>query len=304
MLSDVDYELRLVEEAVITALRGHPEEGAFRAERDRVYPIADPDARERAFAVLHGRWFDRLALARPLRDALDEQSEIGVRCGRCVVTRPLAGGDESADLLVRPNEPPMVLVLVTPETMSAPEHLRGFLRHELFHVADMLCPDFGYEPRLTTEPASPRDRLLRERYRVLWDAYIDGRLARRARVPPTIRDQRRREFARAFPELGERAEAAFARFFDARASSHAELSAFAHGGTAPFACPLCGLPTRALVPAGRLSSAALAAVTRDFASWRPATGLCSRCAELYESRAADSPSRGTGPTVERRARSC
>jgi hypothetical protein len=66
-----------------------------------------------------------------------------------------------------------------------------------------------------------------ERYRVVWDAYVDGRLVAASRALVAVRAERLTEFRRAYPELGDGVEAAFERFFEARRCTHAELVAFA-----------------------------------------------------------------------------
>jgi hypothetical protein len=102
------------------------------------------------------------------------------------------------------------------------------LRHELLHVADMLDPGFGYEPRMGAG-APLLDHGRQERYRVLWDTYVEGRLVRSGVAPAIVRAERLREFTRAFPALGTRTAAAFERFFDAPRCTHAELVAVATG---------------------------------------------------------------------------
>jgi hypothetical protein len=237
----VDYERALVEAAVLAWLSGRPEEeGAFRAERDCVYEIPDPEAREAAFAALHGAWFERLGLDRALQKALAERPEIAGRCARCIVARVVAARDESADLLVAPPALPTLLVRVRAATLCVPERWERLLRHELLHVADMLDPTFDYAPRLPPSPVGPaHDRRLAERYRVLWDAFVDGRLARAGQAPAEAREERLSDFARAFPELGDRVPAAFEAFFDAERCTHAGLVAFAQsaGAASPTALP-------------------------------------------------------------------
>src|SRR3989304_1961441 len=60
-----EWEPALVEGAVLHATRGHPRERGFRRERDRLYEIVDPEAREAAFRELHATWFERLPLGPP-----------------------------------------------------------------------------------------------------------------------------------------------------------------------------------------------------------------------------------------------
>lgn len=289
-----EFDPRLVEAAVLAAVARRGGEGDFHAERDGLYEIAEPEPREAAFAALHARWFERLALDRPFRETLAERPAIAARCGRWLVARARGTRDEAADLLMAPSAPPTLLVRVTAETVATAERLSLVLRRELLHVADMLDPRFGYAPSLPESMAGgARESVVRGNYRVLWAAYVDGRLARLGAVPLAVRAERLAEFVSAFPHLGEGAEAAFERFFGARELTHAELLAFAAGGPdgAPLPrCRLCYLPTRDFTPAPEaLPAEVLAAIARDFPSWRPADGLCGRCAELYASRLATCP---------------
>jgi hypothetical protein len=241
----VGWERPLVEAVVLAAVRGRPEEARFLGERERQYEIADPEAREEAFAALHRAWFERLGLDQPLASALAECPGIAGRCGRGIVARAFASADEAADLLVAPPAPPTVLVRVRAATVCVPERFLRLLRPELLHVADMLDPAFGYEPRLPpAEDGLDRGRALADRYRVLWDAFVDGRLLRAGRAPASVRAERRADFARAFGELGAETDAVFARFFSATDLTHVDLVAFARGagGARPAELTTARLP--------------------------------------------------------------
>jgi hypothetical protein len=95
----------------------------------------------------------------------------------------------------------------------------------------MLDPCFGYEASLPADVAgSGRERAVRDRYRVLWNVYVDGRLVESGALPEGTRRERMREFAGTFPHLGIGAGEAFTRFFDGRGLRHAGLMAFASAG--------------------------------------------------------------------------
>jgi hypothetical protein len=201
----------------------------------------------------------------------------------------VARRDESADLLVSAPARPTLLVRVRGETLAHVDQALPLLRRELLHVADMLDPAFGYTPALPEPVAGgPRERAVREAYRVLWDAYVDGRLARQGRLPPGARGERLRAFRAAFPWLGERATASFARFFEGATLTPAVLLAFAANGDAAAPAPRCGLcrlPSRDLAPGpAALPAGVRAAIARDAPAWRPEDGLCCRCAEIYAAR--------------------
>jgi hypothetical protein len=286
----------LVEEAVLRAIAGRPDERAFRRARDRLYRLPEGDPREHAFSTLHGEWFARLGLGQPIHAALAELPLLAAHCRQCVVTAAPTRTDEGADLLVDDDGARTVLMRLRPTAFLAPDALLALLRAELLHVADMLDRAFGYEPALPEVDSGPTAaRLLRDRYRALWNASVAGRLAGRGVADDALVARAQRDFATAFPMLDAAAPAAFARFFTDGAPTHAELVAFAvaprgagvverlmPGGR----CPLCRFPTHAPEPTPEnLPADLLADITARFPAWRPAHGICRQCADLYRARA-------------------
>lgn len=227
----VHYDLGLVEESVLRAVRALPrdDQAAFHRERDVLYEVADPDQREMDFERFHRRWFLRLRLNAPLDRALAEHPSLVNTTAGCWVLRVASRRDEMADLVRRPSEKdPAIVVRLCPDRLQDPDGLLGLLRHECMHLVDMLDPCFGYQQELPASDAAPsHDNLVRERYRIVWDATIDGRLVRRRWLPTSIREQRLQEFARAFPMLADSIELEFGRWFEARHPSHDQILAFA-----------------------------------------------------------------------------
>jgi hypothetical protein len=120
-----------------------------------------------------------------------------------------------------------LLVRLRPESLLEAERLRALLRHELLHAADMLDPAFGYSRELPASDSGPSyDNLLRDRYRVVWDATIDGRLCQRGMLDAGAREARRVEFTMALPMLGARAAELFSAWFDGPRPSHAGIVRF------------------------------------------------------------------------------
>ncbi len=309
----VEYEPRLIEEAVLGTVETRGIQG-FRGERNRLYEIQDPEERDLAFRDFHATWFERLGLGAVLWQALHEQPLILGKTRGCAVTHARASRDAGAELFVSPGregtgeaDSRSVVIRLDPQGLLEGEGLLAFLRHELFHIADMLDPTFAYEPRLPRAELGPaHERLLQDRYRVLWDAYIDGRLVRRGWAPPSIYDRRLQEFATTFSMAGERVGEAFARFFNGIALTHADLVAFATNPASQISdfgfrisnfptgprsgdrCPLCGFPTHAFEPApDQFPREVLDKIRTDFPEWNPTLGLCRQCADLYRSRALD-----------------
>ncbi len=290
---EIEYESRFVAEAVLSAAARRPEGRLYWRERERVYQVGDPEERARAFDAVDLVWFVRLGLGSPIDAALAEQPLVGDGVGRCAIGRPL-GGEAGAELFARApeaGEPAvaarLLRILLRPALLLGPAEATAFLRRELQHVADMLDPAFGYEPRLPGVGGPGYQRLLRHGYRAVWNATVDGRLVRRGWLPPAVRAERRAEFARAFPALDSNREAAFDHFFNHPAPTHAAMMAFVvaastAGRAAPRVCALCGCPTVDAEPdCEALGPVVLARIAEDFPGWRPADGCCRQCADLY-----------------------
>jgi hypothetical protein len=310
----VEWDPRFLEEAVLRLAETRQVLG-FRGQRNRLYEIQDPEQREAAFREFHSDWFERLDLGRGIWQALQEQPLIPTNTRACIVVHARGSRDEGADLFVSPGGEGMgetgrrtVAIRLDPHRLLSEERLLAFLRHELFHIADMLDPAFGYEPRLPKGELGPaHERLLHDRYRVLWDIYIDGRLVPKNWAPSAVRNRRLHEFTKTFPMLADRIEVVFSRFFNGTSLTHTDLVAFAinpapfsgavpclphslssslkeapHAGTR---CPLCGFPTYGLAPnPDQLPAEVVGRITTDFPAWSPPLGLCQQCADLYQAR--------------------
>jgi hypothetical protein len=302
-MSTITYAPDLVEEAVLLAERTlhRTDARAFRRERDRLYDVVDADRREAEFRAFHMRWFVRLGLHHLIEENVVPRVEILGRVALCRVSRALASRDEGADLIdsspaiaPRGDAPPTLVLRVRPSALLDRVSLATFLAHELTHVADMLDPAFGYERRLPPSDDGPsRDTILRDRYRVLWDVTIDGRLARRGLGGAGAREMRRQEFARTFAMLGAEGPRVFDDWFDRIEPRHAALVAFAQspngaGSTNPAdsgRCPLCHFPVAALDSSpDRLSPATQTIIRADYPAWRREQGICTQCLDLYEAR--------------------
>ncbi len=312
LIGGVRYEPRLVEEAVLRAVRAGSagDERAFREQRDAAYEIDDPDAREVEFGRVHETWFARMQLGAPVERALSDTPALQRRTYECRVASATSRKEEIAELFdlqarragaVAPVAPParrdrskVILVRLRPKSFQAPAALLFFLRREFLHVDDMVSPRFDYRKQLPGSDAGPSyDNILRNRYRVVWDTTIDGRLQGQGVLPSGVRDARLREFTATFPMLGAAARESFSRWFGAAHPTHAQILAFiqapsgrgADGEDRRGRCPICRFPTATLdARPERLSTEARREIEADYPGWRLEQGLCSQCADLYMAR--------------------
>ncbi len=287
----------LAERAVWEALRDDPRSAEYHRQRDAVYTLSDPEDREAAFVRLHAEWFIRLDVDAPIRVAMSEQAAALRTIRRCLVAAAGERRAEGAELYVDSSGARSLLILLRPAVLATPVRALALLRGELMHIADMLDPAFLYEPRLPDQPVGPaRDRLVQERYRILWNCSVEGRLARMGRLAPTGRERMWTEFRGAFGFLGAAARSCFERLFDGPRPGHPDLVAMANDpasssltgepGTAEVhRCPLCGFPTRDFEPDPEtLPGVILERIRVDEPAWRPERGLCRQCADLYRAR--------------------
>jgi len=282
----------LVEEAVRLALAGRSDRRrqAFHRRREACYAVADPAARDAAFRRLYRRYFLALGLERSLLEVLAEYPELETAIPRCRVAAARRAADEGAELYVAPaggrerRRRRLLALHLRPGTLAEGSRLRGLLRRELLHVADMIDPAFGYRPQLPASTAGPvYDQLVRERYAALWSASVIGRLLRRGRAEEGARAAALERVRRVF---GPTSEALAARLLDGPRPTHGELLELARAPAAAAGapCPLCRFPS-AVHEVDGLEPEVVAAVRAAHPRWRRERGLCPRCADLYRARA-------------------
>ena len=185
------------------------------------------------------------------------------------------------------------MVSVSLERFERDDRLLRFLRHEFMHLHDMVDPAFAYSPQLDLRTHNPtQHRITRERYRLLWDVTIDGRLARAGCDTMTTRERHQALFDRAFCFWSEeKRRQAFTAHWEDDAPRHENLLAVAadprdvthaHEPLPGGLCPLCGFPTFEWANVPALNPETLSLLRAQFPDWMPAQGACKRCVEIYE----------------------
>jgi hypothetical protein len=229
---------------------------------------------------------------RPLEAAVGQFPLLAEHLVALALRKARTRGEEGAELYTDPEGRRRGVLALRPERLAATTELAPWLHHELAHLADLVDPAFGYCPE-TDGPGwtVSRQRLVLERYRLLWNVSLDGRLIRRGLATVADEARRREEFERAFAFLpaARRAEW-FEELWNGHRARHADLLALAadprglreHPAPVPGApCPLCGFPTFDWTDPGTLPDAARTRIRAEFPGWRGDEPLCARCAEVY-----------------------
>lgn len=296
------YEEDLIEAAVFLCTSGHRKGvpsrqiARFHRERERLYGILDPDERNTAFFKLHLIWFREWGMEKVLGDLLNEFPLLRETLSVLVVRKIRGRNDEGAELYVTETGRRSAILALRPESFQCNAELQDSVRHEFMHLRDMLDPGFGYAPVLDLPGLNgAQRRLANERYRLLWDITIDGRLAASSHKPARSREQHQAVFTRAFcfwPE--DRQRNTFQALWHNAAPSHSVFLVLiddprglrgAHRPAPGAACPLCDFPTFAWAEVETLSPEMTLQVQAEFPGWTLEHGLCSRCLEAYQASA-------------------
>ena len=305
----IRYDPAFVEEAVFLALRHRAASGdralaqTFHAEREASYETGGAaDARDAAFQRLASRYFETLGFAAVFAQRWDELPLLVERVQSAVVRRVWSRKEERVELYAseaagRPSiQGPAMTVLLNLQASRCldPLQLVAFLRQELLHVSDMLDPAFVYDPHPALGGVcDAEDDATRERFALLWNLAVEGRMRWQRWQVSVEESARRRAFERAFASWDPaRRQAVWQSFETRRQWTQRELLALAQDerltrmlGEGGVRCPLCHFPTREGVrdwPGER--TAIVEAIRADYPQWSPSQGACLQCVELYRSR--------------------
>ncbi|MBI1746306.1 MAG: hypothetical protein HYR55_06925 [Acidobacteria bacterium] len=300
----------LMEEIVFWEIKRREEQGDLQIFRtyhqlaDAIYEEPSTIRREVEFAKLHEKFFRVMGFETLIAQVLSEFAPLAGKVAEVFVARAIRPQDEGADLSHFGNR---IGIKIRAERFRDAESLKTFMRHEFYHVADMLDPTFGYEPNDVQQVSSPAEEsLLRDRYKVLWNILIESRLRKAGKPTMAGREERFAEFEALYQKLPLTPRVAvFDVLWSAEQLTHRDLIEMAsnteyllertgtrldQGGERPSEaaplpgskCPLCRFPSYTW---GRVSDEITARrIQEDFHDWSPSYGVCVRCIEAYESQ--------------------
>lgn len=242
----------------------------------------------------------------------DLAREFEERIKEVVVKRAINKVDEGSNVLNRVSGNPIIEMRVLASRFSNPEEaldLDAFLIQEFMHAKDMVDPEFDYEDAFI--PGNPSVKnLITSRFRLLWNMYVDARLARLGVVSMLPKEARFREFDNFYRKIPDKQRRGiFEGIWRTEKFTHEELLSmatdldtlmskyvdpgeiteeerdFIHLQGSP--CPLCKFPTYNWVddPESICDEMVIEAIQIDFPDWESKDGGCDRCIEVYELRA-------------------
>ena len=138
--------------------------------------------------------------------AYDVVRDFEERINEVHVKRAINKVDEGSNVLNRISGKPMIEMRVLASRFCNPEEaqeLDAFLIQEFMHAKDMVDPEFDYEDAFI--PGNPSVKnLITARFRLLWNCYVDARLARAGIISTMPREARYREFDNFYRKVPEK----------------------------------------------------------------------------------------------------
>ncbi len=203
-----EYDPQLVEQATFLAARRDPgKECVLHETLDPLYKIVDAELRQRTFREVHGELFRKFDLDQIVPAYVRTFRFVNERLGRCIIREAERSRAQSVDLYRQKSADSdgvgerVLIVALCPECLLDPDRLGPWLYRQLQHVEDMVDDGFAYESELPDVPAVQQN-LIRDRYAVLWDMIVEGRLVRSGKLPGSAVDGLWKPFSKAFTRDG------------------------------------------------------------------------------------------------------
>lgn len=327
---EIRFQPALLQEVIDSFIEKTEREGdptyykEFHELADPIYEKYSLDDREPEFKKLYQYLFGTWGFSDIIRDAFEEFPELKERVGIVLIKGVLKEDQEGVDILRKWGSLEQELaksfeekglkgvgIKLIPRRFYDPA-LTRYCRHELTHIADMMDPQFGYDPDTKVGQNPGEETLILQRYRVLWCLSIDSRLERAGKEPMLAKEDRFKEFRSWYRKIpAGQLKSVFEGLWQADFLTHSELVEMAtdtlrvmeraidiDGVEVPdvpakimlmpgFPCPLCRFPTYNWVEDldTRLEKHVLEFIRDNHPGWDTEYGACDRCVEVYKLRA-------------------
>ena len=248
------------------------------------------EERDKAFKVLYEKYFCGLGLEDFFKNICKDFPHLYKPEIRIVVKRVWDKKHEEAELYVQPHQKTVYLGILVRRILDL-AFLESFLRHELMRISDMLSFDFQYTPHPVLGGKNEiEDNLIRERFRLLWDSYIDARSRGKGFKTNTSYEAQNREFDKKFFFLSplER-EQILSKIQGCESLMQIDLLSWAGDprsikvlGEGGLRCPLCDFASFDPIKHWDAKTLSVAnEIKKDYPYWEPSQGICPQCFDLY-----------------------
>jgi len=327
---EIRFQPALLQEVIDSFVEKTEREGdptyykEFHQYADPIYERFSLDDREAEFKKLYQYLFGIWGFSDIVRDAFDELPALKEKIGIVLIKGVLKEDQEGVDILRKWGSVEHDLakqfeekglkgvgIKLIPRRFYDPA-LTRYCRHELMHIADMLGPEFGYDPDTKVGQNPGEETLILQRYRVLWCLNIDSRLLAAGKESMLSKEDRFKEFRSWYRKIPPtQLKSVFEGLWQADTMTHSELVEMStdttrvmdralevEGSEVPdhqnkimlmpgFPCPLCRFPTYNWVENldASVEKHVLDFIRENHPGWDTEFGACDRCVEVYKLRA-------------------
>ena len=304
---EISYAPDLLEEVINMEIKRREEEGdlklakEYHSLREPQYELPlDEDEREEAFEEVDKKFFAKLSLDTGIKEVLEEFSMINEDVGLMEIMQAYSRDEENSNISNKHIETGQkaAIIRLRAQCFFDSASQKQVIRHECMHLKDILDDTFGYNrKRFSNNPTE--ETFIRDRYRAIWDIYIESRLAKEGKESVLGKDDSFKEFDAIYSKIPEaHRKAIFERLWERERMTHTEIVELAKD---PYkllqmveagqegkiknivlpgsSCPLCKFPT--YKPVQDISSAVKDAIKEDFPNWEDGWWACERCVDLY-----------------------
>lgn len=296
---NVTFDPTFIEECVFLYVKVLERKGTrdlptfFYNGRENLYSIDTTSEREKAFLSFNEEMFSKTGLRSFFSNVFSEYSLLEAAGAHICVRRVWEKKREGSELYCEGARKTVLLTFQSNRVEDLP-FLETYLRHELLHISDMMDPAFAYDPHpaLGTE-SELEEHLTRDRFRILWNLYVDARLCSENKRPMKTLESHRKDFNRAFFPLNDQErEETFQKMISRRGLTQSELIGWAKDerlrltiGQGGILCPLCRFTCFERMDNWLGERKAIAqAIRADYPDWDDSKGVCRQCFDLYCSK--------------------
>ncbi len=310
----IEYDSFLIEEVVFQEVKRRERTSDFNLfetyhrQANPIYEKFSLAEREAKFEKLHKRLFLKLGFGKICDETIAEVHGLRSKIEAVIIRKAITEREEEADLS---KDLKSIGIKILIKRFLNPSDLQKLLRHELKHVSDMLDKQFGYESREKLIVYSPEEEnIIRDRYRILWDIYIDSRLIREGKKTISDKHGRYQEFEAYYQKIPDSHRISiFENIWQGEKLTHDQILEMAKDtgklmlrfgahlstGEVPdlellkkkiklpgSLCPLCRFPTyNSIDEIDRLDESVIKLIQEDYSDWQAEEGACERCIESY-----------------------
>jgi len=295
----IEFDAAFVEEAVFLAVRYNDKKiddsiiENFHNNRERIYQDLTTENRNESFERLYKEYFNKLGIKEIFKKIVMDFPLLHQPNISLFIKKVWSKIEEDTDLYVD-GDLKTVYIALTANRILQPFCMQAVLRHELLRISDMLDPKFQYLPHINLGRKNElENNLIRDRFRILWDAYIDIRLRKNGQAVIKSLEERKKEFEKIFLFLNaNEREYIYSKLEGCDSLRHADLLDWAQDARSiktlsegGLRCPLCDFTCYHSIKDWPKETIGVAEeIKKNNPDWQPSLGVCLQCFEIYQSR--------------------